>query len=99
MEEPNVGQNAMPHLPEVAEIYPTVPAGIPAAVGSDGRTSVEGVAGTITAPLPTPSTPMRAATVAMLDNYVQVWVTAEDSSDTNDHAADNLADCFNPGPL
>ena len=33
MEDPNVGQNAMPHLPEVAEIYPTVPADIPAALG------------------------------------------------------------------
>ena len=96
MEDPNVGQNAMPHLPEVAEIYPTVPADIPAAVGSDGHTSVEGVTGTTTAPLPTPSTPMRAATVATLDNYVQAWATTEDSSDINDQAADNLANCFNP---
>ena len=36
-------KNAMPHLPEVAEIYPTVQTDVPAAVGSDGRTSVEGV--------------------------------------------------------
>ena len=96
MEDASVGQNAMRHLPEVAETYPTVPADIPAAVGSDGRTSVEGATGTITAPLPTPSTPMRAATVAMLDNYVQAWATTEDSSDIIDQAADNLADCFNP---
>ena len=95
-----MGQNAMPHLPEVAAIYPTVPADIPAAVGSDGRTSAEGVAGTTTAPLRTPSTPMRAVTVAMLDNYVQALATTEVSSDINDQAADNLADCFNPlGPL
>ena len=38
-------KNAMPHLPEVAEIYPSGPT-VPAAVGSDGRTSVEGVTGT-----------------------------------------------------
>ena len=75
---------------------PTVPADIPAAVGSDGRTPVEGATGTITAPLPTPSTLMRAATVAMLDNYVQAWATTQDSSDIIDQAADNLADCFNP---
>ena len=39
-------KNAMPHLPEVADIYPNVPTDVPAAVELDGRTSVEGVTGT-----------------------------------------------------
>ena len=55
-----MGQNAMLHFPEVTESYPIVPAGIPTAVGSDGRTSVEGVASTPTTPVPTFSTPTRA---------------------------------------
>ena len=65
MEDPKVGQNAMPHFPEVTESYPIVPACTPAAVGSDGGTSVEGVAGTPPTQFLTILTPTRAAAVAM----------------------------------
>ena len=92
-----MGQKAMPHFPEVTESYPIVPAGTPAALGSDGRTCVEGVTGTPATQFPTISTPTRAAAVAMdtAGNSGRPVMTAT-SSDYGWDTAGVTAVIFNP---
>ena len=58
----------VPKYPEVPVSYPVVPVGTPATVESDGRTSVGGVAGTSSIPVPTNLTPTKAES-----SYVVTW--------------------------